>query len=333
MLLRSCGFLFLLLFMLRGCSNTRLQIPGIHSSPQLKFRAVGSSPEQLAVYEGWFGMPGHISVGYSSHDAKTIRRQIEEAKARGIGAFVVDWYGDRQPFIDKTYALMQPIAAKEHFHVAIMYDETHNPNGAADQAIADLTMFHDTYLSPQAPGHDAYLTYDGRPVIFVFPTQGQTNWDEVRKVIDQWNPKPLLIDEFLPKQYVNAFDGFYAWVNPGPKGWAADGSHWGEGYLDHYYQTMRSQYSDKIIVGGAWPGFNDSKASWGLNRHMSARCGQTYSDTLNFWKKYFPPDQPIPFMMLETWNDYEEGTQIEPGIPSCSTSPTPAVPTGAANAK
>jgi hypothetical protein len=50
---------------------------------------------------------------------------------------------------------------------------------------------------------------------------------------------------------------------------------------------------------------------------MSARCGQTYQDTFNLWKKYFPADQPIPFLMLETWNDYEEGSALEPGIPAC----------------
>ena len=57
---------------------------------------------------------------------------------------------------------------------------------------------------------------------------------------------------------------------------------------------------------------------------MSARCGQTYQDTFNLWKKYFPADQPIPFLMLETWNDYEEGSAIEPGIPTCGKgSPAP----------
>jgi hypothetical protein len=80
---------------------------------------------------------------------------------------------------------------------------------------------------------------------------------------------------------------------------------------------MLSKHSDKIIVGGAWASFDDSKASWSLNRHMSARCGQTFKDTFDFWRKYFPADDPIPFVMIETWNDYEEGSAIEPGIPSC----------------
>ncbi len=321
MLVRASILLSLLLFP-HGCSG--------HGSPpavQLKYKAAGNSPEVLAVYEAWFGHPSHISaasVGYSSHDPAVIRRQMQEAKAMGISAFVVDWYGDREPFIDQSYALMQPIAAKSKFHVAMMYDEPKEEDGATDETIADLTMFHETYLTQKAAGHNAYLTYQGHPVIFIFPTGGHTDWKQVRTVVNKWKPAPLLIQENLPGKYAESLDGFYAWINPGPKGWAADGSNWGDKYLSNFYQTMLSKYPDKIIVGTAWARFDDSKASWSLNRHMSARCGQTYQDTFNFWRKYFPADQPIPFVMIATWNDYEESSAIEPGIPTCgNASPQP----------
>lgn len=316
----STALLFLAI-LLHGCSGSSSF--GTHKPVQLKYKAAGGSPQVLALYEGWFGEPSHISVGYSSHDAAVMRRQIREAKGMGISAFVVDWYGDRDPFIDQSYALMQKTAAKEHFHVAMIYDETNEEDGATDQAIADFTMFHDTYLLKTSPGHEAYLTYQGRPVIFIFPRGGHADWNKVRAAVSDWNPAPLLINENLPGAYADAFDGFYAWINPGPKGWAADGSDWGEGYLSNFYQTMLSKNPDKIIVGGAWPEFNDRKASWSLNRHMSARCGQTFQDTFDFWKKFLPSNDPIPFVLLETWNDYEEGSAIEPGIPSCGGPPRP----------
>jgi hypothetical protein len=308
---RAGILLFIFLFP-HGCSGH-----GPDRPVQLKYRATGNSPEVLAQYEPWFGFAKHINVGYSSHDPAAIRRQMEQAKSMGISGFVVDWYGDRVPFIDQSYALMQPIAAKEKFKISMMYVETNEDDGATDEAIADLTMFHTAYLSPKASGHEAYLTYQGRPVIFVFPTRGHTNWDTVSAFVHKWKNPPWLISENPPGKYADAFDGYYAWVNPGSKGWAADGSDWGEDYLKTFYQTMLSKYPDKIIVGGAWAKFDDSKASWSLNRHMSARCGQTYEDTFNFWRKYVPANDPIPFMMIETWNDYEEGSAIEPGIPTC----------------
>src|SRR5580693_1284445 len=281
--------------------------PGSSHALRLKYRATGDTPETIALYEAWFGHPKHILVGYSSQDPAVISSQIRRAKTMGISGFVVDWYGDREPFIDRSYALVQKIAASETFRVAMMYDETDEEDGATDEAIADLTMFHDTYLSPKAPGREAYLTYEGRPEIFNFPKGKHTDWNRVRALVNKWNPAPLLIQENLPGPDADAFDGFYAWISPGGNGWAADGSNWGEQYLSDFYQTMQSKYSDKIIVGAAWSSFDDSKASWGLNRHISARCGQTFADTSNLWHKYFPADDPLPFVMIETWKDHKAG--------------------------
>ncbi|TCK72725.1 hypothetical protein C7378_2315 [Acidipila rosea] len=310
MLVRASTAFLSIFLLFHGCSSPSQPV-------QLKYKATGGSPELLAVYEAWFGQPNHMSVSYSSHDPEVIRKQIHKAKEMGISGFVVDWFGDRSPYIDQNYALVQGLAAKNKFHVAMMYDETSQEEGATDEVIADFTMFHDTYLTPKAPGHDAYLTYQGRPVIFIFPNGGHTDWSKVRNVVNKWNPAPLLIQENLPGQYADAFDGFYPWINPGPKKWAPDGSNWGDQYLTDFYQTMGAKYPDKIIVGGAWAQFDDSKASWSLNRHISARCGQTFKDTFSLWKKFFPADQIIPFMLVETWNDYEEGSAIEPGIPAC----------------
>jgi hypothetical protein len=311
-----------ILFLLHGCSGSW----GNHASP-LQHRAEGNSPEVIALYEAWFGHPSHIKIDYSSHDPAMIDSQIRHAQSMGISAFVVDWYGDREPFIDRSYALMQTAAAKDNFHVAMMYDESNDEDDATDEALADFAMFHETYLTAKSPGRRAYLTYEGRPVIFIFPKGLHTDWNRVRESVEKWNPAPLLIYENLPGKDASAFDGFYAWIGPGGKGWAADGSNWGEAYLSDFYQTMRDKYPDKIIVGGAWAVFDDSKASWGLNRHISARCGQTFSDTFNYWHKDFPADDPIPFLLIETWNDYEEGTAIERGIPSCGPTPLEKLPT------
>lgn len=305
---RMCAAILIIL--LHGCSDT-----GVTQTAPLKFRAAGNSPEVIAVYEAWFGHPQHTSIGYNSHDPAVIKSQIRHAQAMGISAFVVDWYGDRQPFIDQSYATMQKIAAKSKFRVAMMYDETDEEVGATDEAIADFTMFHDAYLAPNSPGHEAYLTYEGHPVIFIFPKGLHTDWSKVRAFVGAWNPAPLLIDEGPPGQDASSFDGYYAWINAGS---TPDGNNWGEQSLSSFYQTMRDKYPDKIIVGGAWAEFNDAKASWGLNRHIAARCGQTFKDTFNFWRRDFPANDPIPFIMVETWNDYEEGSAIEQGIPTCS---------------
>jgi len=307
----TSALVFLLL--LGGCMH-----PGVRQTMRHGVPATEVTPQLLAVYEPWFGHPRHISVGYSSQDPVVIRKQIDQAKALGISGFVVDWYGDREPFLDHSYALMQTIASEKNFHVSMMYDETDEETApATDDALASFKKFSETYLSPNAPGREAYLTYNDRPVIFIFPKGGHTDWNRVREATDRWNPAPLLIYEDHPTSFAAAFDGFYAWINPGKKGWAADGSNWGEDYLRDFYHKMRSTYPDKIAVGAAWAGFDDSKASWSLNRHMAQRCGETFSDTMKLWRQYYPPDEPLPFLLIATWNDYEEGTAIERGLAKC----------------
>lgn len=304
-----------LLFMMfqKGCDPTNV-------SHVLRANAAGntSPTKMLAVYEPWFGHPRHISVGYSSQDPVTLKKQIEQAKNLGITGFVVDWYGDREPFLDKSYALLQTIAAEQNFSIAMMFDEASQPSEqATDDALSAFDKFHQTYLAADARGRKAYLEYQGRPVIFIFPKGGHTDWNRVRTETNRWNPPPLLIHEFAPGPSEKAFDGFYAWINPGKQGWSADGSNWGEEYLRNFYHSMQTKYSDKIPVGAAWAGFDDRKASWGQGRFMAQRCGATFADTMKLPREYYPADNPLPFLLVATWNDYEEGSAIERGLEKC----------------
>jgi Glycosyl hydrolase family 99 len=293
-----------------GCSHNAVK-------PSSQLRSVQESSRILADYQPWFGSPDHISVGYSTLDPNVLRKQIQKAKDMGIYAFAVDWYGDRRPFEDKSYALLQQVSAENNFHICLMYDETQEDNGqATDEALEAFDKAYRQYIGPNAPGREAYVTYQDRPLIFVFPKRGNTDWDRVRQAVNQWEHPPILIykDE-PPAKYVSDFDGYYAWVHPS-HGWKSDGSDWGKDYLETFYKKMEAR-PGKIVIGTIWPGFNDTKASWSLNRHMARRCGETFEDTLKIFHQYDDPEHPMPFVLIATWNDYEEGTQIETGVSDC----------------
>ncbi len=296
-----------LFMMASGCTT-----PGAHHILQQNVLAPGLYPKLLAVYMPWFGDHTHMDVGYSSQDPAVLRKQIQQARQMGISAFVVDWYGESNPYSDHNFALLQQVASESHFQVALLYNEAADEDSqATDDAIAALDKAYASYLGPAAKYRDAYLTYNGSPMIFIFPKSGHVDWNQVRQHCNTWDRPPLLIYKDQPQaQYANDFAGSYAWVQPGPGGWAPDGSNWGEAYLEDFYKTMQ-KHPDKIAVGGAWPGFDDSAAKWGLNRHMQSACGKTLDETLNFYQRYYDSSKPLPFLLIETWNDYEEGTAIE----------------------
>jgi len=303
------------LLLLSACHRTEAR------SPLAANAFVGGSgePTMLAAYMPWFGQPGHINVGYSSEDRVQLEKQVDQAKQLGITAFVVNWYGQHHTFEDKAYALMQEVAAEKNFKVAIMYDEDDSdPAGETDDIISDLQYAYDHYIGPHAVvPREAYLTYNDRPMLLIFPKGARVDWNRVRQALNGWENPPLLIYKDIHPDLANDFDGFYAWVTPGKPGWQSDGSSWGQQYLDNFYKTMAADYPNKIAVGAAWPGFNDSEASWTQNRKMDYRCGRTFVDTMRMFRRYYDQQRPLPFLMIETWNDYEEGTAIEKGVPTC----------------
>ncbi|MBI2677379.1 MAG: hypothetical protein HYX28_01210 [Candidatus Koribacter versatilis] len=298
-----------------GCSAHR----DIHQTLRSNFQAPEGSPMLLAAYQPWFGRPGHINVGYSSQDRVVLANQITKAKALGIGGFVVNWYGPRKDFEDRSYSLLQQLAAENDFKVALMYDEPDDrPGDVTDDTIRDLQFGYEHYIAQNASVPSAaYLRYNGHPVIFIFPKSGNTDWKRVREAMASWPEQPLLLYRDINQRYAAAFDGFYAWVKPSGS-WSADGSDWGRDYLESFYSKMKSKYPDKLAVGAAWPGFDDSRASWSKNRRMDARCGKTFQDSLHLFRRYYNDRERLPFLMIVTWNDYEEGTAIEKGLASCS---------------
>ena len=135
-------------------------------------RAPEGSPRLLAIYQPWFGQKAHIDVGYSCHDPNVLRQQIAKAKELNISGFVVNWYGPRKEFEDQAYGLMQQAASADpSFKVAAQYDEAvDHPGYDTDAVIVDLQYLYDRYIGPHAgPTRSAYLRYNGRPVIFIFP--------------------------------------------------------------------------------------------------------------------------------------------------------------------
>ncbi len=278
----------------------------------------------LAAYQAWFGLNSHIKPPpYISTDTTVISGHITAALAQGIDGFVVDWYGpeagapndpDRRFIDEATLKLLQQSEGRG-FYVALMYDEGTVSRNETLTTAYQSRVISDLLYARRYFTMSAYLHLNEYPALFVFPygtVDPYIDWAQVRA---QLGVTVTLFDKD-PNPYSPThdaqFDGFYAWVYTQ---WRTDGTDWGEGYLTWFYNTMATPtYTNKIAIGGVWPGFDDSLASWGSGRYMWRRCGQTWCDTWSIAAQYAPP-----IVMIDTWNDFEEGTDIEFGTGECLT--------------
>jgi len=202
------------------------------------------------------------------------------------------------------------------------------------------------YMNGHHWGNDAYQKVNGHPIVLVFPddqsiptTGPAPSWTDVWIHVNEWNQylptncakapynadngTPLIIFENTVGFTHAASSGSYYWLKPQGTDPARDQASTNiagpsdAGTLDHFYQAAL-KYPNQLVWGGAFKGFDSFLSTWGTNRIMDQKCGQTWLASLTESNKFYTTT-PLPFLQIATWNDYNEGTEIESGIDNCYT--------------
>jgi hypothetical protein len=269
----------------------------------------GNTTKVYAHLMVWFGGSNHMNVGYSSTDAGQVTRQITDMISRGINGVIIDWYGPGSSTDQATQLVMAEAEKHPGFTFAIMVDQgaikwASCPGCTPQQALISQLQYIEQKYFPSP----AYMTPQGRPVV--------TNFDiDVVYAID-WNAvnaslgtKPAFLFQNNDGFSHTLSSGSYSWVMPTT-------SDYGISYLSSFYQTGMGHPSEQV-GGAAYKGFNDTMAAWGSHRIMKQQCGQTWLKTFSEINGLYNAGKQLPFVQLVTWNDYEEGTEIESGIDNC----------------
>jgi hypothetical protein len=259
----------------------------------------------------WFGGTNHMSVGYSSTDATQIHNQVTDMISRGIDGVIIDWYGPNNSIDQATKLVMAEAEKHPGFTFAIMIDQGaikwDSCSGCSPQQalISQLQYIEQTYFSSPA-----YMTQQGRPVVtnFNIDFSYTVDWAALAAAL---STQPVFLFQNNDGFTHVLSDGSYSWVMPTT-------SDYGMSYLGSFYDTGISLTS-KQTVGAAYKGFNDSLAAWGSSRTMGQQCGRTWLQTLSEIDDFYNSGKQLSALQLVTWNDYEEGTEIESGISNCLT--------------
>jgi hypothetical protein len=274
----------------------------------------GSTTRIYATWLGWFGLNNHMSIGYNSDTTAQVHAQVADMISRGMRGAIADWYGTGNTFIDAATMLLrnEAEAHQAQFEFAIMEDKgalasAAKSNGCdvTNQLISDMT-----YIASQYESSPAYMRVNGRPVVFFFDADAYyIDWN---RVISSIPGNPLLISRGVSGLTRNLSDGGYSWVdihsnNPFDPELNSQ---------DAFFQAAQ-QLPQRLVIGTAFKGFNDTLATWGTNRVIDQDCGQTWLQSFNEVGKFYSSGKQLPALQIATWNDYEEGTAIETGIDNC----------------
>jgi hypothetical protein len=269
----------------------------------------GANTKVLAHMMLWFGGTNHMNVGYNSADPAQVKKQIQDMIARGIDGVIIDWYGPNNPVDPATRVLMAEAEAHPGFSFAIMVDQgaikQNMCSGCnAQQTLVQLLRYAEEQYFPSP----AYLRIDGSPVVTNFDIDlfYKVDWAAAKATLAT---NPLFVFQNSGGFSHVITGGSYSWVIPTT-------TDYGLSYLTNFYTTGLGFPQEKT-VGATYKGFNDSLAAWGTKRVMSQQCGQTWLQTFNKANAFYNSTKQLSLLQLVTWNDYEEGTEIESGIDNC----------------
>ena len=302
-------------------TNGNIGATNISKAPTRNLLYPGSTAKIYAHLVPWFGFGDHMNVGYASNDTLQVQKQLNDMLSRGLDGAIIDWYGRGESskhflsYDQATQLFMHQSELHPGFSFAIMHDAGALKTCAAtlgcdvtQTLIDDLNYANVTYSSSPA-----YLQSGGRPVVYFFGHEAYTiDWTHVRANV-AGNPMFIFRNGsgFTKPQSSGAF----SWVEPTT---VTATNPIAINYLDNYYKTalsMPSAYS----TGSGYKGFNDTLALWGTNRIIDQQCGQTWLKTIAETGKYYSTANQMLGIQLVTWNDYEEGSEIESGIDNCVT--------------
>jgi glycoprotein endo-alpha-1,2-mannosidase len=298
---------------------------------------------------------------YDSSDLKTIEQHINWSSQYGIDFLAVSWWPDH-PELDRI--IREKIFKARNISdikFCIFYEtsglglEGDRINFTPDKTKKLISDFK--FLSQQYFSHPSYLKIKGRPVAIIYLTRTFIGdypkaINSLRKSLQEMGFNPFLIgDEIFwyvmrpnplpPSPHpetnrIKMFDGItaynmYNWAKPQQMGYGSQSTYLSDVHkLYREYQTAIGSKSH--LIPGTIPGYNDRGVRLSENHQVIPRQftsgGEEGSFLTEALKRTVLPfmDPDIPIALITSFNEWNEGTQIEPtdasGITNLDHSPS-----------
>lgn len=249
----------------------------------------------------------HPLIGpYDSQDPDVIEYHLLLMKYSGVDGILINWYGeigtngDVRSLLVNSNAIVERSAGLGMSFSVIMEDRfagSGNGLSPVDYVHTNIAYLRDHYFPK-----NNFIRFQGKPVFGIFgpiTVSGEANWSYAMGAA-----REETVFLTLPHKLSSvgaAADGVYDWVFAG-----------GLASTRGFYQNQAKNVS--FAMGGAYPGFHDYYSDAGVQNSyffLDHKNGNLLRQTLDLAWEF---KDNIEALQLITWNDFGEGTILEPTL-------------------
>ena len=248
------------------------------------------------------------SIGpYASSDKDVIEYHLLLMKYAGIDGLIIDWYGsynindfgsnktNSEAVINKLDEVGLTFALTYEDWTVNSVVEKGEASTAVEAATADFTYMDNNYFNL-----DTYIKINNKPLLTVFGPQTIQNGNDWTTILASISTSPTFLSLWYESGDLGAnATGEFSWVYQ-------DNTH-----IDNFYKNQIKKFD--VGMGSAYPGFKDyyAEGGWGtsIGWTIEHNNGLTFDKTLEL-----ASNAKIDYLQLATWNDFGEGTMIEPTL-------------------
>ena len=265
---------------------------------------------------------------YNDRDEAVIGQHLAWSHAGNVSFWAASWWGpgSREDVTLLDHILVHPDLGD--FEIAILYETTGRTYDFTDYSNLGPDV---AYLAEHYFDHPNYLTIDGRPALFVYLTRVMSHNGTLESSMNAMRAAASAVgfDLYVVGDQVfgsppgspgeiallDAITNYDVYGSMGAAGYA------GQGRVDDYYAAQAGWKIMAGLTGAAFipaitPGFNDRAVREGhdaTSRMLTAEAefGSLFRAMIRGAKKHVDRDVGN-MIMVTTWNEWHEDTQIEP---------------------
>jgi hypothetical protein len=242
---------------------------------------------------------------YDSKDPDVIEYHLLLMKYAGIDGILIDWYSsfnvnDYRALLDASNAVTE-ISEGTGLKFALVYEDytagavdDQTSTSAIEAAKADLSYMQQHYFNASN-----YIDVDGKPLLLTFGPRFFKTGQQWTDIFSSLQNKPQFVPLWNHGALAGDTDsGEFSWID-----FKSDLSD---------LHTFYGRTTLEILIGSAFAGFHDYyvEGEWGTSYgHVAYDNGEMLRNTLAKAE-----ERGVERLQLVTWNDFGEGTMLEPTV-------------------